>query len=156
MTLIELALLLLPAIHPAALRQPEAREIATAVAQAISIDEEEPITGSKSGDLALALVFVAGESMFRTTDSMGKCLAGDGGRALGPFQLQHTPRELACATTTAARLWLMMAHASTRRCFGLKPEERLAALASGNCGAGRAISRARINAARMALASIQP
>lgn len=151
MDLTELALLLLPAIHPAAPKQPDAAVIAQAMAQAVAADGEEPITGSKEGDLALGLRFAWDESNLRMVDSRGECLTGDGGKALGPLQLQHTPAALACAPAPAAKIWLAMAHGSARRCSTLEEGARLAALASGNCDHGREVSRRRMRAARAAL-----
>lgn len=150
MTLTELALLLLPVAHT-----PEAVVIAKVVAEVVEA-QVEPLTESKELDVALMLRFAADESGFRSTDKNGACIAGDGGAALGPFQLQNVPAALACAPASAARMWLTMARVSMQRCGGLEPDERLAALASGNCGHGRALSRVRMRAARAALASVGP
>lgn len=102
--------------------------------------------------MALLVEFAFAESTFRLVDAGGQCLRGDGGKALGLFQLQHTPEALACAPATAARLWLAMAHASTKRCSSLEPDEQLAALTSGSCDRGRQVSRRRMRAARALLA----
>lgn len=155
MELLSLALALLPAIHPLAPRLPDADVIARAAAEAVQLDVDEPVTGSRAGDVSLLLTFAMRESSMRVHDRRGDCVLGDNGRAAGAWQLQNVPRELACSPAEAARIWLDMAHRSVKRCSRLDPDARLAALASGNCEHGRAVSRERMRAARAALAKVQ-
>ena len=143
MTLIQLAIAALPYIHAAAPGQPDAVDIATASAEAVELDTFPPVTGSKLGDVILLEKTAWGESTMRTTRD-GKCLEGDHGAALGAWQLQHVPEIIACSPAPAARQWLSMAHYSLHKCATLQPDARLAALFSGNCEHGLAMSRYRL------------
>jgi hypothetical protein len=86
-----------------------------------------------------------------------RCAEGDGGRSLGPFQLQDRAREIACDPMSAARVWLRMAEYSWKTCEkkGLPPDERLAQLASGSCDRAREKVRKRAELARR-IAHIDP
>jgi hypothetical protein len=79
-----------------------------------------------------------------------RCAVGDGGRSLGPFQLQDRPEAIACDPVSAARVWLRMAEYSWKACEakGLPPDERLAQLASGSCDRARDKVRKRAELAR--------
>jgi hypothetical protein len=66
-----------------------------------------------------------------------ECRSGDGGRALGYYQEQQTPRYIACSSLPASREWLRMARRSMARC------RSLAALASGRCDRGLRVTRFR-------------
>jgi hypothetical protein len=68
-----------------------------------------------------------------------KCAVGDGGRALGPLQLQGSNLYTACDAHRAVREWLRRGSLSQAHCGGLEE------LASGSCGRGH-----RLVAARMA------
>ncbi len=153
MELTELALLLLPALS--APRQHDAAVIAQAMVDAVAADPDEPLTGSREGDVSLGLRFAMDESSLRITDSQGECVNGDSRHAWGTWQLQHANRGAACDPVQAARIWLERAHASVRRCWALDADARLAALASGNCSHGRAVSRERMRGAREALARVE-
>jgi len=156
MNLTDLAVLLLSVLlptwsHP---RSPDRLLIARSVAEAVELDEKPPLTGTKMGDVALMMRFARKESTILITDSRGECIAGDGGKALGTFQLQYTPAALACSPATAARIWLVMAHESVRRCAASDPDDRLALVTGGRCDRGRTESRSRFEAARADLAQI--
>lgn len=107
-------------------RTRDARAIAAAIAQVAP-------TREAAAELAL---YAAWESGNRID------VVGDGGLALGPWQL-HDARATALEPVRAARRWLQLAAASREKCAGNAPEERLAALASGSCDRGRAIVRRR-------------
>jgi hypothetical protein len=80
-----------------------------------------------------------------------RCAAGDGGKSLGPYQLQRLPESVACDPLAAARIWQERANYSWKRCTKNPPEERLAQLASGSCDNGRTLTRRRAKiAARIA------
>ena len=83
-----------------------------------------------------------------------RCAVGDGGKALGPFQLQGAPRAVACDPVQAARVWLAKANASLADCSNLAPDDRLAELVSGSCKHGRVLARRRAALARMAVAEL--
>ena len=149
MNLTQAAMALLPLIHPAAPKQPDAPMIAQSAAQAVELDTFPPITGTKVGDVALMLQTAWGESTMSATKH-GACVTGDHGRALGVWQLQNTPEVIACSVAPAAREWLRMAHYSLHKCATLQPDARLAGLFSGNCEHGLAISRYRLYLAHRA------
>ena len=127
--------------------------VARSMAEAVESDVENPITDSKENDLALGMTFAFHESAFRSLEN-GRCIAGDGGKALGPWQLQHVSPGIACIPATAARRWLEMAHESFKRCGSLPVDQRLAALASGNCAHGTMVSADRMRDARRDLMAV--
>lgn len=73
------------------------------------------------------------------------CAEGDGGKSLGPWQLQRAPREVACDPARAAAEWLARARQSESDCALLPRDERLAELVSGSCTnrGGRKLARWR-------------
>lgn len=99
---------------------------------------------------ALATVYAAYESSNDTR------IVGDGGKALGAWQIQGSDKEQALNPYSAIRVWLGMARTSERSCKDNEPEERLAALASGDCTKGRLKVRRRLEAARSLLGEVQP
>jgi hypothetical protein len=137
---------------------PDVEALTRGAAEAVEIDPEPPIMGTKRGDVALILVFEMAESSMRLTKN-GECIAGDFWNgvphAYGPLQLQNAPQEFACAAAEAAKLWLMRAHDSVKRCHSLEPDDRLAVITSGNCSRGHVKSRSRMRAARAALAKME-
>jgi hypothetical protein len=137
------------AIHPLAPRAPDAPVIADGIAVAVAEDELPALTGSREGDAALLGVYAYRESSLRA------CASGDGGKSLGPWQLQRLPPSVACAPADAARVWLHVARASIERCAELPLPERLAALASGSCARGRRLVRWRWEQAGALLAQVE-
>lgn len=121
----------------------EVRATFVGIATAVDADTEPPLTGSKEGDAALMTSWAHAESRWRI------CPEGDGGKALGAFQEQHTPRSLACAPAEAARIWLTMARQSIARCGDLT------AVVSGVCGRGRRIVRRRAAVAERARREVE-
>lgn len=109
-----------------------AQEIAEAIAT-VAPDRETAAT------MAVYAVYEGGNR---------RCAIGDGGKAIGPFQLQGASRAVACDPVQAARVWLAKANASRVDCAGLTPDDQLAELASGSCGHGRVLSRRRAALAR--------
>lgn len=83
---------------------------------------------------------------------------GDGGKSHGPWQLgeEHAKREVAEDPDQAAPIWLALADKSRRDCADLPEDDQLAELASGNCGAGRALARRRAKLVRRAIAALRP
>ena len=77
-----------------------------------------------------------------------KCAVGDGGKALGPFQLQGVPESVACDAEAAGRVWLRKAKDSWETCKHNLPDEKLALLASGRCDKGHVLARRRAKYAR--------
>jgi hypothetical protein len=71
------------------------------------------------------------------------CAVGDGGKSLGPWQMQRLPASVACDARQAAAVWLERAAKSRIDCAALPENEQLAALSSGNCGHGHVVSRRR-------------
>ena len=78
------------------------------------------------------------------------CAVGDGGKALGVWQLQGVGRTVACEPIRALPIWLRKAQRSIEDCAKLKlPEdEQLAELLSGSCGLARKLSADREKLAR--------
>jgi len=105
----------------------EVQAVLAGIATAVDADTGEPLTGTREGDALLLLVWSHHESRWRV------CPGGDGGKAWGPLQLQHTPRALVCAPAEAARIWLAMARAAVATCGDLTP------IASGVCGRARGL-----------------
>lgn len=112
-----------------------------------------------AGELAVAIALVAPS---RTAASLMvlyaafeggnlRCAEGDGGKALGPYQLQGVAREVACDPVASSRAWLRLADWSWKVCTKAEspPDERLAFLASGSCDRGRKKVRARAELARL-------
>lgn len=108
-----------------------ARELAEAIAAEAPDDEWARLTA----------VYAANEDM-----PMDACPAGDGGKALGPLQLQNASRRVACTPRLAVYEWLARARSSLQQCG------TLAIVASGRCDRGTDLvaQRAR-EAARWAL-----
>ena len=119
-------------------RAPDARRIADAIAATA----DGSLLGTPREDASLMAVFASYESGNRV------CPAGDGGKALGAWQLHYAGREVACDPARAARWWLAVARASVRLCADNPPDERLAALAGGTCARGRRLSATRVRLAR--------
>jgi hypothetical protein len=123
-----------------------APSVAEAIARTVAA-EVAPVLGSHALDAALLLTYCKGET--RCADVTP---AGDGGQAQGPWQL-HGP----CNTEPIAKqavCWLRIAAWSVKACAALPEPERLAALASGNCGHGHVISRTRWHEAVAALKNV--
>lgn len=96
-------------------RTPDAREIATAIAAGTSSREET----------VLGVVYAAYES------GNHKCAHGDGGKALGTWQMQRSPSAIACTPALAFSHFLARAHRSMAHCDG-----SMAEYVSGNCDHG--------------------
>lgn len=113
------------------------------IAVAVDADDRPPITGSKRGDAALMTVFSFHESRWRLWDPKrpGRCISGDGGKSLGPLQVQGLAEEVACAPAEAAARWLEIARSSIDRCGDLT------ALVSGHCGGAPKLARWRVTEA---------
>jgi hypothetical protein len=77
-----------------------------------------------------------------------KCAVGDGGRSLGPYQLQRVSPAIACDPMKAATEWLARATASVEACSDLPEDERLSAYVSGNCEHGHVLARRRATIAK--------
>jgi hypothetical protein len=107
-------------------RGPSARELAAAIARQASSREEA----------ALAVVYAAYES------GANAAAVGDGGKSLGAYQLRFVAEEVATDPDASTGVWLTRARAAARICSG-EADERLAALVSGRCEAGRAKARRR-------------
>jgi len=122
--------------------RPQDRAEVVRAVLAVSEDLDGSLTGSRAGDAALLLVWSFAESDWRA------CVAGDGGRSLGAFQLQMLDEKRACDVPTAAAEWLRRARRSEGVCAVLPPDERLAGLASGACDRGRELARRRVTEAR--------
>jgi hypothetical protein len=101
----------------------DAREIATAIAAGV-VAEADPW-----GRAALGVIYAAFESNNR------RCASGDGGKSWGAWQMQRVNN--ACTPLLAFPMWLAKVENSEKTCVALPPEDRLAALASGNCDHGR-------------------
>jgi hypothetical protein len=119
---------------------------ALAIAAAIAELADGSITGDVWEDAALVAVYSSLEGANR------RCPVGDGGKSLGPLQLQRSSRAVACTPALAVAEWLRRARDSVARCAKLQPDERLAALASGSCDRGRALVRQRAELARTIVA----
>jgi hypothetical protein len=85
-----------------------------------------------------------------------ECLAGDGKKSLGTWQLQGVPEAVACDPAKAAPVWLGRARQSIADCSALPASERMAELASGSCDRGRMIARLRESFVLRALAHALP
>jgi hypothetical protein len=109
-------------------RSRDAKEIATAIA--------EKVHGDRWWASRL-VVYGAYESGFRNRAS------GDGGKAHGFLQLQQVPMYVAVDPRLAIDAWMTKANYSLEHCASNPPEERLAALASGDCNHGRMVARHR-------------
>jgi hypothetical protein len=118
------------------------------VAVAISLVADGSVTGDALQDAALMATYAAFESANR------KCAVGDGGKALGVWQLQHTSKIVACDPLKAALHWRAMARYSIKTCSadGMPGKDdwsvRLAILLSGDCKRGLAKTRSRAQIAR--------
>jgi hypothetical protein len=85
-----------------------------------------------------------------------ECLAGDGGKSRGPWQLQGASSAVACDAMQAAPVWLAMAQRSIADCATLPVAERMAELTSGSCARGRQLARLRETFVLRALAQALP
>jgi len=85
-----------------------------------------------------------------------ECVAGDGGKSHGAFQLQGVPDAVACDPAKAAPVWLARARKSAEDCAALPPSERMAELTSGSCARGRMLARLRESFVLRALARALP
>lgn len=85
-----------------------------------------------------------------------ECVAGDGDRSHGAFQLQGVPNAVACDPMQAAPIWLARARQSIADCAALPESERMAELASGSCERGHQIARLRESFVLRALARALP
>ena len=143
MTLQALLLVVLAAISPQAPKTGNATAVVDGIASAVEADTQPPLTGSREGDAVLMVRWAYGEDpRFRA------CAVGDGGKSLGPMQLQQVPASIACDAKAAPRVWLGRAHASVALCVHNAMDEKLAALASGKCDRGRKLTRTRVQEAR--------
>jgi len=124
-------------------KSPEVGPVASAIAAAA----DGSLTGDVSLDEALMVVYAAYESALRP------CAVGDGGKSLGVWQLQGVARAIACDPQRAAAHWFAAARASSALCGALPEEERLAALASGDCQHARRLVRERYALARRLVGS---
>ena len=123
-------------------RAADAREAASAIA----------LVAPDAFNAALMSVFSAFES------SNQKCVGGDKDKhgeyqSWGLFQLRYVPKTVACDPVQAAHRWLSLANEAQSRCAALPPDERLAALTSGDCGHGHVVSRSRMRLAREVLSA---
>jgi hypothetical protein len=146
MTLQALLLVVLSALSPTAPKTGISQIVAYSIASAVSSDADVPLTGSREGDAVLMLRWAYGED-----PSFRICAVGDGGKALGPFQLQNAPESIACDPTQAAKVWLIRAHANARLCKDNPPDVRLASLASGKCDRGWKLTAKRVQESRILL-----
>jgi hypothetical protein len=138
---------------------PANEELSSAAVSALLDDDEDYLTGTLEGDAVLMVREAYEESRWGWRWDgrklvMNECPSGDGGKALGYWQLQ-TRAEIACDAERAARQWLAMAHASQRRCARLPFEEQLAELHSGTCARGHVVSRYRFRRASLELIALR-
>ena len=118
------------------------------VSIAISRVADGSVTGDAREDAALMAVYAAFESANRG------CAVGDGGKALGVWQLQYTSRTVACDPYKAALHWRAMARYSVKMCAAdgmpgkADPLARLALVVSGDCIRGLKKTRERATLAR--------
>lgn len=124
--------------HPSWSSVANAPEIAEAVASTV----DGSLTGDVELDAALIVTYARYESEFR------KFAIGDGGKAQGFLQIQHVPTWVAFEPKRAVVYWIAVAKASMALCVDNADDERLAALASGDCKRGRALVRRRMAVAR--------
>lgn len=113
-------------------KKKDAREIAEAIAAGVTW-ESDPRKW-----VVLGVVYAAYESANR------RCVSGDGGKSWGAWQVQGLARDKACTPMNEFPVWLAKAKASLDYCADLPEDERLAALASGNCEHGRVKVRTRM------------
>lgn len=120
-----------------------AREIAEAIAE----KADGSILGSKTADAALLVVFGCYES------GLHNYASGDGGKSRGFLQLgEDVPPGVAYNPRLAIDAWKAKAKASLEACKENPDDQRLAAVASGNCIDGRALVQERVHLAwRLAL-----
>jgi hypothetical protein len=117
-------------------RVPPNEELATSIAAAVE-DEPDALLWAMR-----MTVYSFYESRFGfhwngLTMEYDACRSGDGGLSWGFFQLQDTPRWMACASAPAAQAWLRKAHDSLRVCHSL------AAVAYGHCSKTMRVTRFR-------------
>lgn len=78
-----------------------------------------------------------------------RCAVGDGGKSLGPYQLQRVPESVACDPMQATLEWRRRADDSWHLCAkrpdgSVRPaEERLGRVAGGSCDTGLELVRRR-------------
>ncbi len=126
------------------------REVAIAISQVA----DGTVTGDAREDAAVMATFAAFES------ANHRCAAGDGGKALGVWQLQHTSRIVACDPLKAALHWRAIARYSVKMCAadGMPGKDdwsaRLALVVSGDCRRGLAKTRERAMLARRVASSV--
>jgi hypothetical protein len=143
-------LLILAAMRVLGAREhvPVNEELATSIAAAVEGEPDAELWALR------AVVYTYAESRWGyhwdgRALTYDDCPAGDGGRALGLFQLQHTPAVVACHSAPAAREWLALAHHSERMC------QSLAALVSGRCDRGTRLARSRESEVTLLLAEVR-
>ena len=102
-------------------------------------NESETILDTKEEDEVLLTLWAARESGFH------RCIAGDGGKALGILQLHHSSLSIACNRQLATEEWIRRAHASIQTCGDLT------VIASGQCGRGKTLVQQRVAFARQLL-----
>ena len=121
----------------------EVRATLDGIVQAVEADPRPPITGTREGDVALLADWSFHEARWRLWDPKrpGRCISGDGGKSLGPLQVQGIVEEVACAPATEAAVWLARAHDAIATCGDLTP------IASGHCGGARRLVRFRVGQA---------
>jgi hypothetical protein len=130
-----LVLAIWSAIHPAAPRLHDARQIAAAIETAVSQDPEPPVFGSREEDAAVMAYYALRESW------LNKDAIGDGGRSFGAWQQRNAAGRADLGTQ--ARAWLALLHEGARIC----PESPAAPL-SGGCSVARSTADRRANKAR--------
>lgn len=122
-----------------------AREVAEAIARRVN-EEEATLLASPQEDAAYLAVFAAYEAG-NQPHARGDFFYGVP-RSYGVMQLRGFPLEVADDPYRAIGAWLGVARASSELCRENPPAERLAALASGRCDAGRAKVRGRVELAQ--------
>jgi hypothetical protein len=127
---------------PAGVQHWEKRKDAAKIADAISLSAESREWAT------IAAVYAVYEGNLVTT------VEGDGGKAFGTFQLHNTPRYIAFDPYRAVRIWFKRAKENEQLCEKNRPEERLAALASGSCSRGHVLVRRREALATAALEAL--
>jgi len=126
------------AIHPAAPKLQDAREIAAAIEKVVSEDPQPPVFGSREEDAAIMAYWALKESWLR------KGVVGDGGRSFGVWQEPAITGK--ADVLTQARAWVAVLREGARLC----PDSPAAPL-SGGCVAARKVADRRVKRARALL-----
>lgn len=126
------------AMHPAAPRIADASEIADAIENVVTHDEDPPVFGSREDDAAVMAYYAFKESGLR------KRAVGDGGRSFGVWQESTSSGR--GDVLTQAKAWFRMLREGLRIC----PASPAAPL-SGGCTAARKLADRRVARARALL-----